>query len=560
MAGNLGTINAIIGADTSKLQAGLNDAKTKLSSFASGANQASLAMVNLGRVAQDAPFGFIAISNNLNPLLESLQRLKQETGTTGGALKALVTRLTGADGLGLALSLVTSTLSFAQMGFASWTRGFSSAGKEIDELTKKMDGFREDVAKELVSFRELTTVAADANAPIHERKKAVEELRKEYGPFLRNLSDEQILTNQLGDAYDKINKALLAKLTVQAAEEKIIPILKQQIEIQQKNADLQKDIAAAAGLSQKEIDAANKAGIQSVGIAAARAAGSKKELETNQKAITELQKQIDKLFDSIKGSLSLEKLIDIDKDDPVKKVKTKVKEIAEVLQRNHEWSPKLGVIIDFELPPPTKLNEGIQRAGERIKETTQKLFQNGEENIWKKLIKDSQKVMQVYEGIADSLANIFGSIFKDGKVSLDGIGQALMNLIAQLAQAAIRAAILAALLSAVGFGVGPSGSLVKGLNGSFGSIFGNLLGGGAGLFGHAEGGIFSGPTMFGNHVFGEAGPEALIPLDRLNSMLGGIGRGQNIMVTGRVELGYNTLAVAIERKDRYRNRNYGSGL
>ena len=45
--------------------------------------QATLALTNLGRVAQDAPFGFLGIANNLNPLLESFQRLKATTGSTG---------------------------------------------------------------------------------------------------------------------------------------------------------------------------------------------------------------------------------------------------------------------------------------------------------------------------------------------------------------------------------------------------------------------------------------------------------------------------------------------
>jgi len=34
-----------------------------------GANQATQSLTNLGRIVQDAPFGFIGISNNLNPLL-----------------------------------------------------------------------------------------------------------------------------------------------------------------------------------------------------------------------------------------------------------------------------------------------------------------------------------------------------------------------------------------------------------------------------------------------------------------------------------------------------------
>src|SRR5688572_12856516 len=66
-------------------------------------NQSTLALTNLGRVVQDAPFGFLGIANNLNPLLESFQRLKATTGSTGAALKGLGSSLLGAGGLGFAI-------------------------------------------------------------------------------------------------------------------------------------------------------------------------------------------------------------------------------------------------------------------------------------------------------------------------------------------------------------------------------------------------------------------------------------------------------------------------
>ena len=85
-----------------------------------GANQATQSMGNLSRVVQDAPFGFIAISNNINPLLESFQRLKVETGSSKEAFKALGSSLTGAGGIGLAVGVVTSLLVvFGDKLFAS---------------------------------------------------------------------------------------------------------------------------------------------------------------------------------------------------------------------------------------------------------------------------------------------------------------------------------------------------------------------------------------------------------------------------------------------------------
>ena len=116
-----------IGAPLGQLDKDLKGAESKLKGFAAeasktagvlggstvkGANSAAFAMQNLGRVAQDAPFGFIGIQNNLNPLLESFARLKQESGSTGGALKALGSSLIGPAGLGIALSLVSAAVYF----------------------------------------------------------------------------------------------------------------------------------------------------------------------------------------------------------------------------------------------------------------------------------------------------------------------------------------------------------------------------------------------------------------------------------------------------------------
>jgi molybdopterin-containing oxidoreductase family iron-sulfur binding subunit len=102
-------------------------------SVAAGSNQAAFALTNLGRVAQDAPFGFIGIQNNLNPLLESFQRLKTETGSTSLAFKALGASLLGPAGIGIALSVVSSaTLAatvFSSSAVAAAVAKISSAPK-----------------------------------------------------------------------------------------------------------------------------------------------------------------------------------------------------------------------------------------------------------------------------------------------------------------------------------------------------------------------------------------------------------------------------------------------
>lgn len=110
-----------VSADISDLQKGYDKASSDTKQFVSkttqslsglktGSNQAGQALSNLGRIAQDAPFGFIGISNNINPLLESFQRLKAETGSTGTALKSLGSSLLGAGGIGIAVSVISGLL------------------------------------------------------------------------------------------------------------------------------------------------------------------------------------------------------------------------------------------------------------------------------------------------------------------------------------------------------------------------------------------------------------------------------------------------------------------
>lgn len=110
-----------------------------------GAAQAQNSLSNLSRVAQDAPYGFIGIANNINPLLESFQRLQAETGGTSNALKAMVQSLAGPAGLGLAVGVASSLLvTFGDKLF--------STGKAVDDTKERFELFKNEVEKTKVSF------------------------------------------------------------------------------------------------------------------------------------------------------------------------------------------------------------------------------------------------------------------------------------------------------------------------------------------------------------------------------------------------------------------------
>ena len=131
-----------------------------------GAAQAGQSITNLSRIAQDAPFGFIGIANNINPLVESFGRLKAETGSTGGALKALVAGLSGPAGLGLAFGVITSAITFAQIGLQAWSRGSKEAKENSDLFKKDLEALKRElnaVTDELNSFINVAENSAKLN-------------------------------------------------------------------------------------------------------------------------------------------------------------------------------------------------------------------------------------------------------------------------------------------------------------------------------------------------------------------------------------------------------------
>ena len=90
--------------DTIKSTEGL---KSQFQTLGSASNQANQALINSGRVLQDLNYGFVGIANNLNPLLESFQRLGDKATDTGTTIKKeLLSALAGPAGIGVALSLI----------------------------------------------------------------------------------------------------------------------------------------------------------------------------------------------------------------------------------------------------------------------------------------------------------------------------------------------------------------------------------------------------------------------------------------------------------------------
>lgn len=125
----------------------LNDLKTTtrdtgnaFNSMAPKVANGGAALTSFSRIAQDAPYGIIGVGNNITNTAEQFGYLVKETGSAGGALKAMLSSLAGVGGVLLGVSLLTTGLTLmAQQGL--------TVSDVIDKLTGKYDEFGNTIKK-----------------------------------------------------------------------------------------------------------------------------------------------------------------------------------------------------------------------------------------------------------------------------------------------------------------------------------------------------------------------------------------------------------------------------
>lgn len=226
-------IEVEIGAKVEGLSAGVNQATSQLDKLGKSAQatapqiqkltQATAGYNSIGtdfaRIIQDAPFGIIGVGNNITQLAGSFQVLKNQTGSTGSAVKAaLASILSPANSLVLGISLLTTVFTVLQQkGFFKTEESAKSLTERLEEYRKTLDGITKanlegqiNAQKEISSFKLLTIQAENTNLSLQKRLLAVEELKKQYPEYLKNLTDEQILTGNVGNSYKDLTEDIIA--------------------------------------------------------------------------------------------------------------------------------------------------------------------------------------------------------------------------------------------------------------------------------------------------------------------------------------------------------------
>jgi len=205
------------------LQAAAATANTALSNVRVGANQAGTAVGNMSRIVQDAPFGFIAISNNLQPLFDDFARLRGETGSTGGALKALGQSLIGPAGISLAFAAVTSAITYFSMQARKAKNEMSEAEKDAKSFADSLNQAKSSALATGMQLQAYVNIAKDNTLSIDQRNEALKRANEIMGEHGDKLTLVNINTAKTTEQINTMTRALVAqavatKYTDRAAE------------------------------------------------------------------------------------------------------------------------------------------------------------------------------------------------------------------------------------------------------------------------------------------------------------------------------------------------------
>jgi len=235
-----------LGLDTKEINAQIKDAKSNLNTLrdsvkgtghaiskdltpkvANGSN----ALMQFSRIAQDAPYGIMGIGNNITATAESFSYLKQQTGSTGGALKALASSLMGTGGILLGVSLLTTGLTLLSQSGLSISDVFNKLTGDFDNfgnaIKKASDKAIESTSGEISTLKQLIFIAQSETISKKERLAAIDEMQKQYPAYFGNLSKEQLMTSDLTGITKELTKALINRaIAANLTEAAVAPTLK----------------------------------------------------------------------------------------------------------------------------------------------------------------------------------------------------------------------------------------------------------------------------------------------------------------------------------------------
>ena len=560
-ATNIGEIN-YLNKNIDNLKTKITQLNQQAGNLGKPMGDASQSLINFSRIAQDAPYGILGIANNLNPMVESFQRLAKTEGGTKKALQAMAAGLIGPAGIGVAIGVVSSLAVTFSKEIKEFFKGPTG---ELEEFRKKLKDVADDIYK-LIGGEQtkrtkgilLTDVIVGGDKT--KQEEALKQLKDLYS------NSAAIQNAKLGQ-----DKAFYQTLVNQAA-------MQGDAVAKEKNNLAQLDIAYADNIKNEkkrnaELKKITSEKIEGTGFATRLVSVTEQKNRINATYDilgNEIKKNIAKLEANTSIQLSAITLVPTpDKKkakeslDTLKEFSNELKtELAKQLMDYEKYKKRFKEVdttyIAFEYKEaPVKESEFTKKFrkdnADPYKNSIGKVVRENVRNydLEEKKLKE---LTSSYENFANMLAgNVTNGLMsvwdalEQGTNPLDAIGQMFLNIAKSIAAAIIQATIFEAILTAF-----PELKAIFRASGALQSAFGY-----SGP--QATGGITNGPSMA---LVGEAGPEAIIPLSKLSGMLnttfsagamsggGGVGGGSFV-------LRGNDLVLALQRSNHSLNLRRG---
>ncbi len=167
---------------------GMTAKQMKASRAQSGLNNAIL--LETGRLASDASYGFTAIANNLSQVVTLFSSFAKTAGGVGASLKQLAGSLIGTGGLLIALQLI---ISFGPQIFDFFARLLGVTR----ELRDAMKGAADTIKQQTGAFEIYTRTLQNGWKSSEEMADATKMLKKEFPEYIKLLKDAGLSTEDL---------------------------------------------------------------------------------------------------------------------------------------------------------------------------------------------------------------------------------------------------------------------------------------------------------------------------------------------------------------------------
>jgi hypothetical protein len=554
-----------IGANTQDLQAGLNQASQSINNFGNAVNRAAKptadatnALTNLSRVAQDAPYGFMGIANNLNPLLESFQRLQKESGSAGNALKSIASGLMGPAGIGLALGAASSLVVAFGDDISDFFNELISGEENLKSYQSSLEGIGSGFTSAVEKVDKVEIAFQEYHKGILTGKEALkvynDELGKNFG-IKTNINEAEKTFKDKTAAYIEasLQRALADSASKKAAEELLKVKLLEKTGPKNTIADYLVGLGQGS-LNQETLQKAAKSRLDKQISDGQKIVNDFRQIAYDAEAVADLyEKGFNFNLKPGGGKKPGQRGVD---DEWSASMKAAIKEAEEMIREYQSITKpskslnRRAIFVENELPEREDLTK---KKLDKDLPVALKLYEANVAKLDKQIAQARSNAEEfagvLSSGITNGIMSMWDAL-ENGENALEAFGNFLKDMVKQLAAAVIQAILFQSIMSALGFG-----------GASAGGVGGGIVGGLGKILGFADGAVVTQPTLA---MVGEGGQsEAVMPLNKLGNMMNstfnaGAMSGQGGGGNGQFVLKGNDLVLALQRSNYSLNLRRGA--